>query len=93
MINSVVEKKILNILIVDDDEDDFIILSEHIKSIRKSYEYNIVWCPSYKDALKETGKDNYEIYFIDFLLNPVFKEVYAASAHVLSLTRAYTRLF
>lgn len=68
MIDAAAENKILNILIVDDDEDDFIILSEQIKSIPKSYEYNIVWCPTYKEALLETVKDHYEIYFIDFLL-------------------------
>jgi PAS domain S-box-containing protein len=63
------ERKIIKILIVDDDEDDFIIIDEYIKSIRKGYAYNIVWCATYADALLEIGKDNYDIYMVDYFLS------------------------
>ena len=59
---------VINILIVDNDEDDFIIICEHISNIRKEYEYNMIWCPVYEDALIEIARDNYDIYFVDFLL-------------------------
>jgi PAS domain S-box-containing protein len=68
MKNTAAEKEIINILIVDDDEDDFIIICEYVKSIRIGFAYNIVWCPEYAEALLETGRNKYDVYIIDYLL-------------------------
>jgi PAS domain S-box-containing protein len=55
------------ILIVDDDEDDFIITSDLIRSIPSSG-FSINWCYSYKDALAQMKDRRSDIYFIDYRL-------------------------
>jgi len=55
------------ILIVDDDEDDFFITSEYIKSI-PSNNFVIDWSYNYKDALQKLASNNYDIYFVDYRL-------------------------
>lgn len=58
----------LNILIIDDDEDDFFITSEYIKNINNGYSFNIEWCPSYTEALGKICSSRHDIYFVDFRL-------------------------
>lgn len=55
------------ILIVDDDQDDFIITSEYIKHIPGSA-YQIDWCPKYDQALEHMIACNYDLYFVDYRL-------------------------
>ena len=62
------EKKSLNILIVDDDEDDFFITSEYLKKIQNGYQLNIEWCGRYKEALIQVCDGQHDIYFVDFRL-------------------------
>ena len=62
------EKKVLNVLIIDDDEDDFFITSEYFKNIQNGYTFNIDWCPVYKDALNHICDRKYDVYFVDFYL-------------------------
>ena len=62
------EKRNLNILIIDDDEDDYFLTSEHIKGIGNGYHFNIKWCALYKDALVEICKGLHDIYFVDYRL-------------------------
>ncbi|MEJ0104840.1 MAG: hypothetical protein WDO19_20800 [Bacteroidota bacterium] len=61
-------KKSLNILIIDDDEDDYFITSRHIKNINSVFSFNIEWCPDYKDAVEEICKAKFDLYLIDFHL-------------------------
>jgi len=68
MISSMPDKKFINILIIDDDEDDFFITSEYIKNIANGYSFNIEWCPVYKNALVEICKRKNDIYFVDYRL-------------------------
>ena len=65
---SMLEKKSLNILIVDDDEDDFFITSEYLKKIQNGYQLNIEWCGRYKEALTQVCDGKHDIYFVDFRL-------------------------
>ncbi len=62
------ETKNVRILIVDDDEDDFLITKEFIGSIKGNYVFNIEWCPDYDLALQKICGSEYDIYFIDFRL-------------------------
>jgi two-component system, sporulation sensor kinase E len=62
-----VSKLQARILIVDDDEDDFIITSDLISSIPSSG-FSINWCYSYKDALEQMENRSHDIYFIDYRL-------------------------
>ncbi|HLL43716.1 MAG TPA: response regulator, partial [Segetibacter sp.] len=55
------------ILIVDDDEDDFFITSEYIKSI-PSNNFVVDWSYNYKDALQKLTSNDYDIYFVDYRL-------------------------
>src|SRR6185312_2382927 len=55
------------ILIVEDDEDDFLIIEACIKDI--SYkEFRIDWCYDYNDAIQRIRQCQYDIYFVDYLL-------------------------
>lgn len=60
--------RILNVLIIDDDEDDFFITSEYFKSIQNGYTFNIDWCPVYKEGLDAICNRKYDVYFVDFYL-------------------------
>ena len=55
------------ILIVDDDEDDFIITSEYIHSIPGN-SFTLAWSKNYNDALKTLQSKEYDLYFVDYRL-------------------------
>ncbi|HEY6901511.1 MAG TPA: ATP-binding protein [Puia sp.] len=55
------------ILIVEDDEDDFLIIEACIKDIPDK-EFLIEWCYNYTDALQRIREARYDIYFVDYLL-------------------------
>ena len=57
----------IRILIVDDDQDDFIITSEYIRHI-PGKEYKIDWCPKYIDALQHLASHRYDLFFVDYRL-------------------------
>lgn len=57
----------LHILIIDDDEDDFFITSDYIKSIPNS-SYNIDWSYNYSDGYKKLISNTYDLYFVDYRL-------------------------
>lgn len=55
------------ILIVDDDQDDFIITSEFIRHIPAA-QLEIEWCHRYEEALNHMKLRNYHLYFVDYRL-------------------------
>lgn len=59
--------KSARILIVDDDEDDFIITSDYIKSIPGN-SFTINWCSSYNDGVKKLLEGGYDLFFVDYRL-------------------------
>src|ERR1700744_2022734 len=61
------QKDIVKILIVDDDEDDFIITGEYIHHI-PSIQFQTDWCPIYDKALKHMVNKDYDLYFVDYRL-------------------------
>lgn len=58
---------VCKILIVDDDEDDFFIISELIRMI-PSGNYEIEWAFKYEDALRRMTEQCYDVYFVDYRL-------------------------
>lgn len=64
---SIIKKTPIRILVVDDDEDDFFIISEYIKKIGH-HEFAIDWCFKYSEAEKKICEGNHDLYFIDYLL-------------------------
>ncbi|HEY9046581.1 MAG TPA: PAS domain S-box protein [Ohtaekwangia sp.] len=59
--------QVTRILIVDDDEDDFIITSDYIKSIEGS-DFTIEWCSTYSQAIEEIRSSAYDLYLVDYRL-------------------------
>jgi len=57
----------VRILIVDDDEDDYFIISEYINKI-EGQEFVIDWCNMYSEAADKICSDQYDLYFVDYLL-------------------------
>ncbi len=55
------------ILIVDDDEDDFIITSDYIKSIEGAY-FEIDWCSTYARAVEHIRTSEHDLYLVDYRL-------------------------
>ena len=55
------------ILIVEDDEDDFLIIEACIKDIPEKH-FSIDWCYDYNEALQRIGEARYDLYFVDYLL-------------------------
>ena len=55
------------ILIIEDDQDDFLIIEACIKDIPDKA-FRIDWCYDYNEALNRIAQANYDIYFVDYLL-------------------------
>lgn len=61
-------RKHLHILIIDDDEEDFFITSEYLKSIHNGYNFTIEWCGRYKEALEKICAGKHDLFFVDYRL-------------------------
>lgn len=57
----------IRILIIDDDEDDYLITSEYIKHIPAAA-FQIDWCYKYDEALDLMCRNKYDLYFTDYRL-------------------------
>lgn len=57
----------VRILIIDDDEDDFILTSGFINSI-EDRTFDIQWCYNYKTALELITSKKFHLYFVDYRL-------------------------
>lgn len=57
----------IRVLIIDDDEDDFFITSEYMKSIQE-YNLQIDWSYKFNDAVQLLHARTYDIYFVDYRL-------------------------
>ncbi len=61
------DKATIKILIVDDDQDDFIITSEYIRHVPNT-NFHIDWCPKYDMALKHMIAGDYDLCLVDYRL-------------------------
>ena len=57
----------VKILVVDDDEDDFMILREYINKI-DGHEFAIDWCNIYDEAARIIVERKYQLYFVGYRL-------------------------
>jgi PAS domain S-box-containing protein len=57
----------IRILIVDDDEDDFFIISDYVRGIHPS-RFVLHWCFNYNEALAFMKNHEYDLYFVDYRL-------------------------
>lgn len=61
------EKPQLKILLVDDDEDDFIITRDLLSDI-KGQQYQIDWVSNFADAITTIAKKQHDVHLIDYRL-------------------------
>ena len=59
--------KQLNVLIVDDDEDDFILTSACFKDLA-DWDFNLEWCPTFDQAIDSLINCHHGLYIFDYLL-------------------------
>lgn len=57
----------IRIAIIEDDEDDFLILSDYLKEIKGGH-FIIHWCKTYANAIERINARAYDIYFVDYRL-------------------------
>ncbi|VAX20467.1 diguanylate cyclase/phosphodiesterase (GGDEF & EAL domains) with PAS/PAC sensor(s) [hydrothermal vent metagenome] len=57
----------IKILIVDDDEDEYILIEDLLSEI-ESVEYDLSWASDYDSALDKIESGNYDVYLFDYLL-------------------------
>lgn len=57
----------IRVLVIDDDEDDFFIISDYIHAIQKD-KFIVHWCNNYQVALEKIKAREYDIYFVDYRL-------------------------
>ena len=60
-------KKEIKILMIDDDEEDFIIMNDIISEVVHS-KYKLEWVSSYKEGLNTLLEHRHDVYLIDFFL-------------------------
>jgi len=60
-------KKVLQVLLVDDDEEDFMLISDCLHDI-PDYRINIIWAANYDQALVHLSEDYFDICFFDHYL-------------------------
>lgn len=61
------DTRLLRILLVEDDEDDYILTREFIDAI-DDFQIELDWVLDYEAALKAIARDKYDIYFLDHSL-------------------------
>lgn len=59
--------KTIKILIIDDDEDDYFIVSDFINDIEGA-KFLIEWCSNGQEAIEQFKFGSYDLYFIDYRL-------------------------
>lgn len=57
----------VKVLVIEDDEDDFVILSHFLSKI-KTEDYDVYWCNDFDEAEAEILKNEHDIYLIDHFL-------------------------
>lgn len=58
---------LIKIAVVDDDEDDYLIISDYIKDTRAA-NLQVDWCKDYQTAIEKIRQKAYHLYFVDYRL-------------------------
>ncbi len=59
--------KLITVLLVDDDEDDYFLTREYFQDL-VNWKFNIVWCATYREALELIKSKKFDLYLFDYLL-------------------------
>ena len=65
---SVTNSKPVNVLLIDDDEDDYLIIQRIFAKIVDS-PFVVTWCSSFDEAKKRIANSEFDIYLLDYRLN------------------------
>lgn len=57
----------LSILVVEDDEDDFLLINDYLKKLR-TWKCEVKWIYRYEEAVEELVRNNYTLCFSDYRL-------------------------
>jgi PAS domain S-box-containing protein len=57
----------IQVLLVDDDEDDFILTSAYFKEL-PNWKFELEWCSTYEEAVHNLSNCKHDIYIFDYLL-------------------------
>ena len=57
----------IRILLVEDDEDDYTLTKELLAEVEDE-EFDLVWAPTYEDAVLEIRRGGYDIFLVDYRL-------------------------
>jgi PAS domain S-box-containing protein len=60
--------KAISVLLVDDDEDDYLLTASVFKDLDTSWDFELVWCPTFGDAVKSLQNCKHDLYIFDYLL-------------------------
>ncbi|TCT13847.1 PAS domain S-box-containing protein/diguanylate cyclase (GGDEF)-like protein [Natranaerovirga pectinivora] len=60
-------KEVVKVLVVDDDEDDFILMKDYLSDV-KNVIYDLEWVYNYKEAIKTISRNCHDIYVFDYNL-------------------------
>ncbi|MFC5284170.1 hybrid sensor histidine kinase/response regulator [Pedobacter alpinus] len=60
--------KPVKVLLVDDDEDDFILTKDIFNEIPQRENYKLTWINNYEEAINAMLKSHYDIYLVDYRL-------------------------
>lgn len=59
----------LRVLVVDDDEDDFILIRDMLRDVSEGG-YTFEWCATPEEGLSELRRGAHDVYLVDYLLGP-----------------------
>jgi diguanylate cyclase (GGDEF)-like protein len=62
------ETKTIHILLIDDDEDDYLILREYLNDLGDQVKYVVDWVQTYQAGLMQIQRAKHEVYLIDHYL-------------------------
>lgn len=58
----------IKILLVDDDEDDFILTKDILRDGVNNQNYQVSWCSNFSEAINAMLKSQYDLYLVDYRL-------------------------
>lgn len=68
MLKTMMQANEIKVLLVEDDEDDYIIFKDILKDILIN-SYSLTWVSSYEKAREQVHRNEHDIYFFDYLLD------------------------
>jgi PAS domain S-box-containing protein len=78
----------LRVLVVDDDEDDFILIRDMLRDVSEGG-YAFEWCATPEEGLSELRRGAHDVYLVDYLLGPASGLDLIEAVNREGLTRAF----